>query len=181
MYLKIAPVLVAMLITSLPQTAGAVSLDNASLEFGTGARVRMVRLAVQSDFESKWFVGNGRHLSGYWDASLAQWRGSAYQNIKGQHQNITNIGLKPVFRYQRDDGMGWYAEGGIGVNLLSERYDNDDNRLSTLFQFSDHIGGGYVFPNQWEVGMKIEHFSNGGIKSPNSGANFLMLKVARPF
>ncbi len=181
MYFRFASVLATLLMTSLPQTASAVSMDNASFEVGTGARVRMVRLGVQSDFERKWFVSNGRHLGGYWDATIAQWRGSAYQNVHGQHQNISNIGIKPVFRYQRDDGLGWYVEGGIGANLLSKRYDNDGHELSTLFQFSDHLGAGYVFQNRWQAALKIEHFSNGGIKKPNGGVNFLILKLARPF
>ena len=77
--------------------------------------------------------------------------------------------------------MGWYVEGGIGAALLSERYDNDDNRLSTLFQFSDHVGAGYAFQNKWDVALNVEHFSNGGIKSPNIGVNFLILNAARPF
>ena len=43
MHLKTVAVFAAMLITSAAQTAVAVSIDNASLEFGTGASVRMVR------------------------------------------------------------------------------------------------------------------------------------------
>ena len=166
---------------SPPALAADKLIDNASLEIGGGAKVQMVRVAVQADWSKRWFQSNGWHLGGYWDASLAQWRGNAYRDVDGQHQNITNIGFTPVFRYQRDDLKGWYGEGGIGVNLLSELYNNDANRLSTAFQFGDHIGAGYVFDNQWEVGMKIQHFSNGSIKKPNSGVNFLVLKVSRPF
>ena len=76
---------------------------------------------------------------------------------------------------------GWYAEAGVGLNLLSKLYDNDSNRLSTAFQFGDHLGVGYVFANQWDVGMKVQHFSNGGYKEPNSGVNFLVLKASRRF
>ncbi|NHZ44836.1 acyloxyacyl hydrolase [Massilia aquatica] len=156
-------------------------IDNASLEVGGGAKVQMVRFGVQKDWSQRWFQSNGTHISGYWDASIAQWRGNAYQNVDGQHQNITNIGFTPVFRFQADDMTGWYGEAGIGLNLLSKRYDNDSNRLSTAFQFGDHLGAGYVFANQWDVGMKIQHFSNGGYKKPNSGVNFLVLKVSRAF
>ncbi|HEX8614372.1 MAG TPA: acyloxyacyl hydrolase [Telluria sp.] len=156
-------------------------IDHASLEVGGGAKVQMVRFGVQKEWNQRWFQSNGTHLSGYWDASIAQWRGNAYQNVDGQHQNITNVGFTPVFRFQADDMTGWYGEAGIGLNLLSKRYDNDSNRLSTAFQFGDHLGAGYVFANQWDVGMKIQHFSNGGYKKPNSGVNFLVLKASRPF
>ncbi|WP_187363486.1 acyloxyacyl hydrolase [Massilia frigida] len=156
-------------------------IDHASMEFGGGAKVQMVRFGVQKDWSQRWFQSNGTHLSGYWDASIAQWRGNAYQNVDGRHQNITNIGFTPVFRFQADDLSGWYGEAGIGLNLLSKRYDNDSNQLSTAFQFGDHLGVGYVFANQWDVGMKVQHFSNGGYKKPNSGVNFLLLKASRRF
>jgi len=173
--------LAASVALCLPAAAQDKLIDNASFEVGGGAKVQMVRFGVQSDWSRRWFQSNGRHLGGYWDTSIAQWRGNAYRNVDGQKQNITNIGFTPVFRYQSDDLKGWYAEGGIGVNLLSELYNNDDNRFSTAFQFGDHIGAGYVFDNQWELGMKIQHFSNGSIKKPNSGANFLLVKLAKPF
>lgn len=156
-------------------------VDSASLELGGGAKVKMVRVAVQKDWDKRWFASNGYHLGGYWDANFAYWRGSRYKNVEGQDQDIAVVGVTPVFRYQRDDKLGWYAEGGIGVSLFSELYNNDDNRLSTAFQFADHIGAGYVFNNKWDLGARIQHYSNGGIKRPNSGANFLLVKATYRF
>ena len=173
--------LAASAMLAQPAFAQDKLIDRASLEIGGGDKVQMVRFGAQADWSKRWFEKNGWHLGGYWDASLAQWRGTAYRNVDGQHQNITNIGFTPVFRYQADNLKGWYAEGGIGVNLLSELYNNDDNRFSTAFQFGDHIGAGYVFDNKWELGMKIQHFSNASIKRPNSGANFLLLKASYKF
>ncbi|MES2758370.1 MAG: acyloxyacyl hydrolase [Pseudomonadota bacterium] len=164
-----------------PAFAAAPSVDSAAVEVGTGAKVQMVRFSAQSNWERRWFVSNGYHLSGYWDANLAQWRGNAYQNRSGEHQNITVIGLTPVFRYERADKLGWFGEAGIGVSLLSKLYDNDDNRLSTHFQFADHIGAGYVLDNKWELSARIQHYSNGGYKKPNSGVNFLVVKAAYRF
>ena len=168
-------------IASSPAIASDNLFDSASLEFGTTSKARMVRVGAQKQWDKQWFVSNGTHVSGYWDLSLAQWRATAYRNIPGEHQNITNLGFTPVFRLQADNKLGWFAEGGIGLNMLSKRYDNDGSELSTHFQFGDHVGAGYVFDNRWEVGMKIQHFSNGGYKKPNGGVNFLMLKAARPF
>lgn len=153
-------------------------VDSASLEAGAGSKVQMIRIGVQQDWSKRWFESNGTHLSGYYDLSLAQWRGNAYRNVPGQHQNITVIGLTPVFRFERDDKKGWYGEAGIGVNLMSQLYDNDDNRLSTSFEFGDHIGTGYVFDNKWELGAKIQHYSNGGIKHPNSGVNWFVVRAS---
>ena len=171
----------AALLALQPAFAAEPLADSAAVEFGTGNKVQMLRLSVQKNWERSWLASNGTHLSGYWDANLAQWRGNAYQNRPGQHQNITVVNLTPVFRFERTDKKGWYGEAGIGVSLLSKLYDNDDNRLSTHFQFADHIGAGYVFDNKWELGAKIQHYSNGGYKKPNSGVNWLVVKVARPF
>ncbi|MFL6707469.1 MAG: acyloxyacyl hydrolase [Massilia sp.] len=155
--------------------------DSAALEVGAGSKVQMIRLSAQKNWDRAWFESNGTHLSGYWDANIAQWRGNAYRGVPGDHENITVINLTPVFRFEASDKKGWYGEGGIGVSLFSKLYNNDDNRLSTAFQFGDHLGAGYVFANKWEIGAKIQHYSNGGFKKPNSGVNWFVLKVARPF
>ncbi|MGJ9420513.1 acyloxyacyl hydrolase [Massilia sp. CMS3.1] len=156
-------------------------IDSASFEFGTGPKVRLGRLAVQKDWDSQWFASNGRHLSGYWDLSAAWWRSTSYRNVPGQHQNLAVVGITPVLRYQRDDKLGWYAEAGIGANLFSELYNNDGNRLSTAFQFGDHLGIGYVTPTKWDLGLKFQHYSNASIKRPNNGANFVIFGARYKF
>lgn len=180
MYAKSLAAFAALLIVQSAFASG-LAPDNVSLEFGTGAKVQMLGLAVQSTWDRRWFESNGTYLGAFWDLSLAQWRGNAYRNVAGQHQDITVIGVTPTFRLQASDRRGWYAELGIGYHLLSTLYNNDDNRLSTAFQFGDHLGAGYVFANGWEVAAKLQHFSNGGIKRPNSGVNFAVFKLARPF
>lgn len=163
------------------QAADDKIIDSASVEVGSGAKVQFLRGAVQSDWSARWFSNHGYHLSGYWDANLAQWRGNDSNSDRGGHQNITVVNLTPVFRYERDDKRGFYGEGGIGVSLFSHLYDNNDKRLATAFQFGDHVGAGYVFDDKWEAGFKLQHYSNGGIKHPNGGVNWLVLKVARHF
>ena len=59
-------------------------------------------------------------------------------------------------------------------------YNNNGRRFSTAFQFGDHLGVGYVFNNGLDVGLKVQHFSNGAIKRPNSGANVAVVRVAYP-
>jgi lipid A 3-O-deacylase len=160
---------------------GAMAIDGASLEVGDGVDVSMVRVGIQSNWEKRWFESNGTHVSGYWDATLARWRGNAYRGVAGWHQNITVIGITPMFRLQANDRKGWYLDGGIGFHLLSELYDNDYRQLSTRFEFGDQIGVGYVFNNGWEGSLSVSHFSNGGIKKPNAGINFLLLRAKKSF
>ena len=40
---------------------------------------------------------------------------------------------------------------------------------------------GYVLANGWDIGAKIQHFSNGGYKKPNSGVNFFVVKAGYHF
>lgn len=175
------PALVFALSAATMSPSYAVDIDSASVEFATGNKTKMVRLGLQSDWDNKWLVSGGTHVSGYWDLTLAQWRGNRYANISGAHQDITDIGFTPVFRFEREDKKGFYAEAGIGIHLLSQNYNNNGRRLSTHFQFGDHIGLGYVFANKFDVGLKFQHFSNGSIKKPNNGVNFAVLSVRRGF
>ena len=156
-------------------------IDSAYAEYAKGVKIQMVRAGVTSDWKTAWFESNGTHLSGYWDASFGAWRGDSYKNVPGQHQTLVDIGFTPVFRFENTNKLGFYAEAGIGVHMLSKLYNNDDDRLSTHFQFGDHAGIGYVFNNKWEVAAKIQHFSNGGYKKPNSGVNYGVVKVAYHF
>jgi hypothetical protein len=178
---KVAAALVAAFCA---QAAQAQALggwaDSASIEYGTNPEQRMVRVAVQSDWDQRWFARSGYHLSGYWETNLALWRLSAYQNVPGRKKNIAVLGFTPVFRYQSDSKLGLYGEIGVGVNLLSTLYKNEDKVLSTAFQFGDHIGVGYTTP-KWDFGLKFQHYSNASIKSPNAGANWIVAKAAYRF
>jgi hypothetical protein len=155
-------------------------VDSASLEVGSNPEQRLVRLAVQSDWDQRWFARNGYHLSGYWETNLALWRLRAYQNVPGRKKNIAVVGFTPVFRYQSDSKLGLYGEVGVGVNLFSTLYKNEDKELATAFQFGDHIGVGYTTP-KWDFGLRFQHYSNASIKRPNSGANWVIAKAAYRF
>ena len=157
------------------------AVDSTSLELATGNKTQMARVGAQWNWDNKWFQSNGTHLSGYWDLTAAEWRQNRYQNIPGNTENIYDIGVTPVFRFQKDSKLGFYGEGGVGAHYLSDRYDNNSRKFSTKFEFGDHIGIGYIFSSKWEVAFKLQHFSNGGIKKPNSGANFAVIKAAYQF
>ena len=156
-------------------------VDSVGIDYGNAAKVQMVRFSAAKDWSARWFQSNGTHLSGYWEASAGFWTESQYRNISGNTAHLWDVGFTPVFRFENDTKKGIYYEGGIGVHRLSKLYDNDTYRLSTHFQFGDQIGVGYVFDNNWEIGGKIQHFSNGGYKKPNTGVNYLEVKAAYHF
>jgi len=162
------------------QSAFAIDVDTAYGEYASASKIRMVRVGATQDFkpEWSWFNSNGTHLAGYWDASIGFWEGRQYNNVPGAKQRIVDVGFTPVFRFEKTSKKGFYIEGGIGAHLMSKTYNNNDDRLSTAFQFGDHVGVGYVFDNKWEVAAKLQHYSNGGIKKPNSGVDYFVVKAS---
>lgn len=159
----------------------AAAIDSASIEFGTGDHTKLARVGLQWKWDSSWWKSNGTHLTGYWDATLAHWRGNRYGNRRGAIQSLTVIGLTPVFRFEKESGKGAYLEAGIGAHLMSGLYDNGGQQLSTAFQFGDHLAVGYVFDGGLDLKLKLQHFSNGSIKKPNDGVNFAVVSLSYPF
>ena len=55
--------------------------------------------------------------------------------------------------------------------------------FGSSFQFGDHIGGGIRFGDkgQYDVGYKYQHLSNAGIKQPNQGINYHILRLQYRF
>ena len=97
------------------------------------------------------------------------------------------LGLTPVFRLQRDaslsSGVSPYAELGIGPHLISETrlgkqqvFDRlavrQPARLSVL---------GFGDKGQYEISYRLQHLSNGDIKTPNQGMNLHLLRLGYSF
>lgn len=160
--------------------SSSYALDSVSIELGAGDHTKMMRIGTQWQWNKRWWQSNGTHIGGYWDLTLARWHGDRFKLVPGATQNLTAIGITPVFRFQSDSLKGFYGEAGIGAHLLSELYDNNGHQLSTAFQFGDHLGIGYVFQNKLDLGLKILHFSNGSIKKPNDGVNFMAIRLSYP-
>ena len=157
----------------------ALAVDGVAVEAGSGEGTAMARMAVQWDWDKRWLKGETWHLGGYWDLGLGRWWRDA---LPGQNDEITEIGLTPVFRFQQNDLKGAYVEGAVGFHLLSETRIGDKS-LSTSFQFGDQIGIGYRFgvKGAWDVAYHFQHLSNGGIKNPNNGINFNQIRLQYHF
>ena len=97
---------------------------------------------------------------------------------------VTQLGLTPVLRYRFDGGDSpWFAEAGIGVNVLAPVYRDGDRQFSTAFNFGDHLALGRSFGagGRQELSLRLQHFSNAGIKHPNPGINFVQLRYSVAF
>ena len=72
---------------------------------------------------------------------------------------------------------------GVGLTATSSVYQTRQKHFSTSFNFGTHLAIGRSFGErrEHEVSLRIEHFSNAGIKHPNPGENFVQLRYARRF
>lgn len=146
----------------------AQAIDSVSAELGHGSHgVDLWRVGAQWNQHPEWLAGSRWDV--YWDVSVGSWQGDA--------GTVHDVGLTPVFRYARAHGP--YLEGGIGAHVLSESHISTDLRFSTRFQFGDHVGAGYRF-GRYDLSLRLQHLSNGGMRNPNPGINFLVMRLQIP-
>jgi len=160
--------------------APACAIDGMSLELGSGDAVNMGRIGVQWDWKKRWFQMGGWHLGGYFDLAAGYWHRD--DTRPGEHDSLFDLGFTPVFRIQPDSLNGPYIEAGIGFHFLSHS-SIGDRRMSTQFQFGDHLGAGYRFgaKGSYDLGYRFQHLSNASIKRPNPGINFHQIRLQYNF
>ena len=147
-----------------------------SVQFGQGEGDN--RLTVNRETAPFWvhrFESSRIELVG--EFGLSYWW-TNQQSDPGYKDSVWQISAIPMFRYWATQKL--YVEAGIGATAFSSTRFHDKN-LSTAFQFGDHIGAGYQLTNNTRVGLRLSHFSNGGIKRPNPGINNVSLNLAYTF
>lgn len=125
-----------------------------------------------------WPLFDGR-LGGYWEVGVGQWRIPARDGAPSQ--DVTQLSFTPTLRWRPGDGASpWFIEGAIGLTLVAPIYRNGSTRFSTKFNFADHVAVGRNFGSRrrHELALRLEHVSNGGIRHPNPGENFLQVRYA---
>lgn len=117
--------------------------------------------------------------TGATEAFVSHWRA---RGAGGGREGYTHVGVTPVLRLRFDQGRSpWFMEGGIGLSLFDSLYVTDRKQFSTRFNFYDTVGVGRSFgaarAHEWT--LRLTHISNGGIKKPNPGENFIQLRYTR--
>ncbi|MFS1702405.1 acyloxyacyl hydrolase [Alteromonas sp. AMM-1] len=162
-----------MIVLSVPSAGMA---DEISVDYIRGeGDVQGVKLAFRrnSDYLHAYFPS----LDLSFEASINLWE---YGDPSRYDSNFV-LAFSPVFRhtfYENYNGAV-YGEFGIGVSLLDDtQFAGKD--ISTHFQFEDRLGIGYRFGSEREhaVTLRYFHYSNGGLKSPNPGYDFISLSFS---
>lgn len=115
----------------------------------------------------------GGRIDGQLEAGLGVWNARGVDGRK----NFAALTVIPVFRYRFDEGRSpWFVEGGIGAVVHDRLYTTKQKRFGTAINFSDQIGVGYRLSPKAELGLRLEHVSNGGVKEPNPGEDALQVR-----
>lgn len=156
--------LLALLCSPLP----APALDSVSMEVGRGAgQTNLLRAGLQWHGRDKWLEHSSWHIARYLDLAFGGWNNGG--------KTVYDLGLTPVFRFERSTGSP-YFEAAIGFHAVSDLQFERGRETSTRLQFGDHIGVGFV-RDRYDWGLRVQHLSNGGIRNPNPGINFLQLRL----
>lgn len=164
--------------------APARAAEGVSVEIGVGnENTELARVGLQWKWQRRWFAEHAWTLGAYWDLQLGRWSGPLRPGER--HQSVWDLGITPVFRLERAERTRvWpYFEAAVGFHLLSDVHINGSRRFSTRFQFGDHVAAGVRFGegHRYDMSLRLQHLSNGGLARPNPGINFLELRLARWF
>ncbi|QXI27726.1 acyloxyacyl hydrolase [Pseudomonas vanderleydeniana] len=153
-----------------------VTAHAAGVEFSvgqTGKSTQTYRLGLQSDWDRSWLQSDVGRLTGYWSGAYTYWDGD---KASSNH----SLSFSPVFVYEfSGESVKPYIEAGIGVALFAHT-EVEDNKLGSAFQFEDRIGFGLRFAGGHELGVRVTHYSNAGIRTPNDGIESYALHYTLP-
>lgn len=167
--------------------AGAAAAEPAgwrtglATEAGRGNGTDMLRLALVAAPAAPLWSRATTSLSTFGELSIAHWRFPP--PTAADRRRITVVGFTPYLRLRDTRIERWFFDFGIGVNTLSDLYETRDRRFSPHLQFSDHLAIGRSFGDDdaFEVSYRFAHYSNAGIRHPNPGVNFHVLRLEHRF
>jgi lipid A 3-O-deacylase len=178
----------SLVAATLAMPLAANAFDSMSFEIGrsdsSNADVDMARVGAQWKWGPRWAVGSSWHIGGYWDVSVGYWNNRTDPTLR-TGGSVADIGFTPTFRLQSNDpsGVGPYVEAAIGFHLLSRTSVSTQRAFGSSFQFGDHFGAGVRFGQRgvYDLSYRYQHLSNGGIKAPNQGINFHLIRLQYHF
>ena len=162
---------------SRPAVAADSLLFEVGRSFGRDHNIEISRLGFAWDWRRQWAPMPGWTLGGYWETSVGQWR-----SVGEVSPHVTwDISAGPVLHLSRTGGEGVkpYLEAGFGVHWLSSREFSDALRTGTSYQFGSALGAGLRFGEggRFDLGLRVRHLSNAGIRKPNWGVNVAELRL----
>jgi hypothetical protein len=169
---------VIAILSSHARAADALAPDGVALTGGNGNQVDVIGVAANWNFDWNFArdqrAGDQGGFSPRLVGQVSYWRGTQRPT---EHGSLWDLSVMPVVRWTAPGSAAprFFAEGGIGVHLLTATRINNERIFSTAFQFGEQIGGGFSFgpEHRYEIGAYLQHVSNGSIKRPNDGLTYV--------
>lgn len=120
-------------------------------------------------------------VSGSTELFVSHWQARGFA---AGWQGFQQIVLLPVLRMQLDQGRSrWYLETGVGASWMNRHYVTPTKQFGTMWNFYDMLGVGYSWGNgrKHELALRLVHVSNAGMRDPNPGEDFVLLRYAQRF
>ncbi|NML42482.1 acyloxyacyl hydrolase [Ramlibacter sp. G-1-2-2] len=179
---NLAPLAAAamLLLSTLP--AHALDLTPSGVEvIGGPGRQGTAQAGAGLLWDWSWRSQHAFLITGQTELILTQWR---YDAVNGGKDSLQQITLLPMFRFVPEEGRSpFFLELGIGATYLTQHFETPHKEFGSQWNFYDTLGGGYRFGTrgEHEVGLRLLHVSNAGLKKPNPGDEFLLLRYAYRF
>ena len=142
------------------------------VQAGTGNHVDVIGLGIAT---SDWFT---YPLGEYFLAQSHVLGGVAYWGSLDDRPAVAGIydfSLTPVLRLETSrPGSSLFVDLGVGIHGLTHTKINDDRTFGSAFQFGEFFGIGVRFgkDRRYEISARVQHISNGGIRSANDGITY---------
>lgn len=171
----------AAALLSLPVHSADLAPATVSVAAGPG-RDHSSQLTVGLGWNFDWQRPLGPVLATtHAEVFAAVWRA---RDFEGGNQHFGHFGVLPTLRLRFDQGRSpMFFDAGIGLSWHNRTYVTPDKEMGSRFNFTDVLGVGFSFGPQrrQELSLRYNHVSNGGIKKPNPGEDFLLLRYATHF
>lgn len=159
-------------------------LANNAISIGVGpgtADVWGYRLNLQRAWANDGFTINKRRLTGYWELAVTNINTSATYTEPKTYPGPINtntsafsgsIVLRVPFTYK----LHWYFDIGVGLAYVTDQHIATRD-LGCRWLFDDRLGLGILLGKrqEYEVGYRLTHFSNGYLAQTNQGINLHLL------
>lgn len=154
--------------------------DSASLYLQAGAGEHAAyNTSVGVTLPWSWaYQWGGGQVTGQWDVGLG---GLSARPEAGRRRDLVSVGAGINLRWHPAQGHSrWFTEAGTGLVWHSRHYASDDKYFSTRYNFASHLGVGRNFGPQGRhtLALRVQHISNAGVKHPNPGDNFLLVRYS---
>ena len=158
-----------------------MALDAVSLTAGRASDVSLLRAALiwappRDEVLPRWLEWTGADPR--LETGLSVWHGRAGGG--GVRGTLWGVEVMPLLRWTFAGSAAAqpFVDFGVGPRLWTGTSIAPGHRFGTAFEFGTIVGAG-VRHGDYDFFVRFEHTSNGGIKQPNPGINFVQIGLSK--